>query len=228
MKKLTTLIVAILFTGGMAIAQTNDASIDQVGDDHEATISQSGTMNTAYVEQTADAGREGADVGTATVTQTGAENYANLRQRSFYGDSEASIVQLGDRNSVQGQTDTDDFYQNHGLNILDVVMDGNDNTLYSLAGEAQKNVNTFLLDVIGNENKVGTRQHGGYADVVIEGDLNNVTLAQQASPVDIGNSAYVDIFGSENTVGISQNGPAHTANVNVNGDFNTSSITQGN
>ena len=42
MKKLTTLLVAMLFTAGMAFAQSNEATIDQVGDDHEAMIDQLG------------------------------------------------------------------------------------------------------------------------------------------------------------------------------------------
>lgn len=228
MKTLLTLTTALLFTAGSAFAQTNDASIDQVGDDHDATITQAGSMNMAYVEQTADAGREGADVGTADVTQTGSDNYVNLRQRSFYGDSEATITQLGDGNSVQGTSATSQFLQNHGLNVVDVMMEGDDNTLYTLASEAQKNVNTFLLDILGDANMVGMKQHFGYGDIDIEGDANMVTLAQHANSNANAHSALVDIFGSENTVDVSQTGHAQTATVDVTGSFNTSAITQSN
>lgn len=228
MKTLLTLTTALLFTAGSAFAQTNDASIDQLGDDHEATISQTGAMNAAYVEQTADAGREGADVGEATVTQSGADNYVNLRQRNFYGDSEATITQLGDGNSVRGTSATSSFLQNHGLNVIDVMMDGNDNTLYSLAAEAQKNVNTLLLDILGDDNSVGLSQHYGYSEVDIEGSLNSVVLDQNAGSYANSQSAYVDILGSDNMVDVSQSGSAHTANVDITGGFNTSAITQSN
>ncbi|WP_340104126.1 curlin repeat-containing protein [Rhodohalobacter sp. 8-1] len=229
MKTLLTLITALLFTAGSAFAQTNDASIDQVGDDHEATITQAGSMNMAYVEQTADAGREGDDIGTATVAQEGSDNYVNLFQRNFFGDSEATITQLGDGNSVRGSSLGSAFKQNHGLNVIDVMMEGDDNTLYSLVGSAaQKNVNTLLLDILGSDNSVGLFQHFGYGDVDIEGDLNVVTLSQRGGSNANAQSAYVDILGSDNMVGITQTGDAHTANVDVTGSYNTSTITQSN
>lgn len=229
MKTLLTLTTALIFTAGSAFAQTNDASIDQVGDDHEATISQTGSMNAAYVTQTADAGREGDDLGTATVTQDGSENYVNLRQRSFYGDSEATITQLGDGNSVRGSSLGSEFVQNHGLNVIDVMMDGDDNTLYSLVGSAaQKNVNTLLLDILGDNNSVGLFQHFGFGDVDIDGSSNSVSLSQRSSANATAQTAYVDIMGSDNMVGITQTGESHTATVDVTGSFNSSTITQSN
>jgi len=229
MKTLATLTTALLFTAGSAFAQTNDASIDQVGDDHEATISQAGAMNAAYVTQTADAGREGADVGSATVTQTGADNYVNLNQRSFFGDSEATITQLGDGNSVRGSSLGSAFMQNHGLNVIDVMMDGDDNTLYSLVGSAaQKNVNTLLLDILGDANSVGLFQHFGFADVDIEGSSNSVVLDQKSGANATAQSAIVDILGSDNMVNVYQRGDSHTAAVDVTGSFNTATIMQSN
>lgn len=228
MKKLTTLLVAMLFTAGMAFAQSNDATIDQVGDDHDATITQAGSLNGAYVEQTADAGREGSDVGTATIEQTGSENSVNLRQRAFYGDAEAIIVQLGDRNRVEGTAPGNDFLQNHGLNIIDVYMEGDDNVLYSLSSEAQKNANTLLLDIQGNTNEVGLFQHFGYGEVDLVGDANDVVLSQRAGGTSTEQTAYVDVLGSDNMVDIFQTGDSHVSNVNVTGDFNTSTISQTN
>lgn len=229
MKTLLTLTTALLFTAGSAFAQTNDASISQVGDDHDATITQAGSMNAAFVEQTADAGREGADVGTAAVTQTGADNYVNLRQRNFYGDNEATITQLGDGNSVRGSSQGSAFMQNHGLNVIDVMMEGDDNTLYSLVGSAaQKNVNTLLLDILGSDNSVGLFQEFGYGDVDIEGSSNSVVLDQKSGANATAQSAYVDILGSDNMVDVFQRGESHTADVDVTGSFNTATITQSN
>lgn len=228
MKTLLTITTALLFTAGSAFAQSNNASIDQVGDDHEATITQTGAMNTAFVEQTADAGREGIDVGEAAVTQLGDDNFVNLRQRNFFGDSEATITQIGSGNSVQGTSTSSAFLQNHGLNIIDVMMEGDDNTLYSLRGEAQKNVNTLLLDILGDGNSVGLLQEFGYGDISIEGSDNMVTLDQMSNSNANAHSAFVDIFGSDNMVDINQRGQAQTANVDINGYNNTATITQGN
>lgn len=225
MKKLTTLITIMLFAVGMAFAQTNDATIDQIGDDHESTITQVGSLNGAYVEQTADAGREGADVGTATIEQTGSENSVNLRQRAFYGDAEADIVQLGDRNRVEGTAPGNDFLQNHGLNIVDVYMEGDDNVLSSLRAEAQKNANEFYLDIVGSDNSVAMQQETGYGDVNIAGDLNNVTLSQLGNNAAY-NTGLVDIIGNENMVSVTQTMDSNSAAVNVNGSFNSATVTQ--
>ena len=229
MKTLLTLTTALLFTAGSAFAQTNDASIDQVGDDHDATITQAGSMNMAYVEQTIRADRSGDDIGEATITQTGDENYVNLLQRSFFGDSEATITQLGEGNSVRGSSEGSAFMQNHGLNVIDVMMDGDNNTLYSLVGSAaQKNVNTLELDILGNENSVGLFQHFGFGDVDIDGSSNSVTLSQRSGANATAQTAYVDILGSDNMVGITQTGDSHTATVDISGSMNTSTITQSN
>jgi len=226
MKKVTTILAAFLFTAGMAFAQNNEATVDQIGDDHDAAITQTGEINTAYVTQTADAGREGADVGFAEITQTGDENFVNLRQRNFFGDNEATITQIGDRNSVRGTTEGSEFLQNHGLNIIDVLMNGDDNTLYSLRAEAQKNVNTLLLDILGDGNSVGLLQEFGYSEVDIDGSSNMVVLDQKSNSFANTQSAFVDIYGSDNMVDVYQRGQSHTATVNVTGDLNTATITQ--
>ncbi|MEX0722712.1 MAG: hypothetical protein WD053_02480 [Gracilimonas sp.] len=228
MKKLTTLLVAILFTGGMAIAQSNNATVDQTGDDHEVTISQVGTLNSSNIDQTADAGRFGDDVAEATITQEGASNEVNLSQRAFYGDAEASITQLGDGNRVEGTAQGEDFRQNHGLNIIDVFMQGNDNVLSGSQSEAQKNVNSLYVDMLGNSNTMNTFQHYGYADVILDGDNNIVDLSQRSNHPSTSQTAYIDVFGSDNSASVMQTGQSHTANVNVTGNSNTSSITQGN
>jgi len=225
MKKLTTLLFMLLFTAGMAFAQSNDATIDQVGDDHDATITQSGLSNGAYVEQTADAGREGDDLGTATIEQTGSENSVNLRQRAFFGDAEANIVQLGDRNRVEGTAPGNDFLQNHGLNIIDVYMEGDDNVLYSLRSESQKNANELYLNILGSDNSVGMEQETGFGDVSIDGDLNTVTLSQLGNN-NAYNTAMVDILGNENGVSVTQTMDSNSAAVNVNGSFNSATVTQ--
>ncbi|WP_158551363.1 hypothetical protein [Rhodohalobacter sp. SW132] len=226
MNKFTTLSFALLFAAGTALAQSNDASIDQVGDDHDAMISQTGSLNDAHVLQTADAGREGSDVGTADVTQDGSENSVNLRQRNFFGNNVANITQVGSGNSVQGTSAGSAFLQNHGLNIIDVMMEGDDNTLYSLRGEAQKNTNTLLLDILGDGNTVGLLQEHGYADISLTGSFNDVVLDQKANNNANRQTAYVDVTGSDNLVDVSQRGQAGTADITQNGDDNTAFVRQ--
>ena len=226
MKKLSILLVAFLFTAGMAFAQNNDASIDQVGDNHDATITQIGAMNSALVLQTADDGREGSDVATATIEQEGTGNVAGLRQRAFYGNAQATIVQVGDNNRVEGPNEGTNFYQNHGLNVLDVNMNGDDNVLYGLQGEGQKNANSLLVSIYGNSNEVGSFQHYGSADINIDGDLNEVLLSQRSSHPSTEQTANIDLLGSDNFVDVFQTGDSHTATVDVMGSNNSAEISQ--
>jgi len=232
MKKLTTLIAAFLFTAGMAFAQSNEATIDQAGDDHEATIDQMGNMNKAFVDQT-DGGGGSTGNAKADIKQSGDENFVNLRQVAFFGqlfgDSYANIEQLGNFNRVEGQNAGDAFLQSNVGGILDVTMVGDNNTLYSLRGEAQKNGNEFYLDISGNGNDVGLAQEFAFGDVDITGSDNDVSLFQLAGadwdPA-LYNDAKVSISGDLNTVDIDQRGLSNYSNVDLMGNSNMSTITQ--
>jgi len=226
MKTLLTFITVLLFTVGSAFAQSNDASIDQVGDNHDATITQIGAMNSAVINQSADQGREGSDVATASIEQEGTGNVAGLRQRAFFGNAQASIVQVGDNNRVEGPNEGSNFFQNHGLNVLDVSMTGNDNVLYGLQGEGQKNANSLLVSIYGDSNEVGSFQHYGSANVNIDGDLNEVLLSQRSSLSSTEQTANIDLIGSDNFVDVFQTGDSHTATIDVMGSNNSATISQ--
>ncbi len=225
MKKLTTLLFVLVFASSMAIAQNNDATVDQVGDDHEAEIEQIGSTNTAYVDQTD--GGSGGDA-SANISQQGDENNVNLKQRAFYGfppESHATITQIGDGNSVEGTSESSAFYQNQPGGVLEVYMEGDDNTLYSLRGEAQKNKNEFFLDIVGSDNEVGMEQETGSGDVTITGNENGVTLSQLGNNAAY-NTAMVDISGDDNGVDVTQTMDSNSASVNVTGNWNSATITQ--
>jgi hypothetical protein len=210
MKKLFTLAFALVFSTGLAFGQSNMATIDQMGDDHDASIDQVGQFNEAYVDQT-DGGGGSTGNAVATVDQEGNANLVNLRQVSFYGqlhgDSEASITQIGDNNKVHGQSVEDAFLQSNVGGLVDVYMEGNNNTLYSLRDEAQKNGNSFELEILGDDNMVGMMQEFGVADVDIIGSSNDVTVSQLDG-------------------GIGWQGSRNQATVNINGSNNKAAVTQ--
>ena len=228
MKKLSILIVAFLFTAGMAFAQNNDATIDQLGDDLDASINQIGELNKAFVDQTDGSDRNPASsaYANADIEQIGDENYVNLVQSAYFlDDSFAEIQQIGNRNIVEGTSAESAWLQSNGGGLLDVAMVGDDNRLYSLRSEAQKNSNELILDILGNDNLVGAAQESGKGTVLIEGDLNNVTLSQIGNNAAF-NTAYVDIFGTDNGVSVTQTLSSNSATVNVIGDSNSSTINQ--
>lgn len=226
MKKLTTLLVMLLFTAGMAIGQNNEATIDQVGDDNNAEIEQIGSLNKAFVDQLAQGTTSGvATFSDADIYQDGSENFVNIDQNAFFQFSNATITQEGDRNIVEGTTSESAWVQSNGGLTLEVLMDGDDNRLYSLRGEAQKNANELYLDVIGNNNTVGAEQEGAYADLDITGDSNNVVLSQLGDN-SVYNTADIDVIGDGNGVNVMQTMNSNSAVVNINGGGNTSTINQ--
>jgi len=211
MKKLFTLALALVFSTGLAFGQNNMATINQMGDDHDASIDQVGQLNEAYVDQT-DGGGGSTGNAVSTVDQEGDANLVNLRQVSFYGqlfgDSEAYITQKGTGNKVHGQSEQDAFLQSNVGGLVDVYMEGDYNTLYSLRSEAQKNGNSFELDILGSDNEVGMEQEFGVADVDIVGDANDVMVSQLTGAnwnTSLYNQATVTINGSNNTAAVSQN-----------------------
>ena len=223
MKRLMMTLFVLVFATGMAFAQNNDATISQVGNDHEADITQAGATNEAYVTQNANGSP---DEAWAMIVQSGAENLVRLQQTSFYSGSNADITQIGNRNKVHGVTESDPFLQSNGGGLVDVRMEGDDNVLSSLRGEAQKNQNnSFELDILGSDNEVGMMQEYGAAETNIEGDLNNVLVNQKSGGFDFSEST-VDILGSDNYVNVYQRGALNHSSVDVNGSFNSATVTQ--
>jgi hypothetical protein len=109
-------------------------------------------LNESFVVQTdGSEGNNENTVAIADIYQKGTENYVNLNQRAFYGSfsSTALIDQVGNNNTVRGMEEGDAWYQNQTGGLLDVHMDGDNNTLRSLRGEAQKNMNFLELAIFG-------------------------------------------------------------------------------
>lgn len=227
MKKVIAIFGALAISAGMSFAQNNQSSVSQSGDDHAASIEQIGMQNQSIVNQT-DGGGNSTGNADASVTQHGNENSVNLSQNAFFGqffgDSEATILQIGDRNTVRGVNEEDAFSQSNVGGIVDVRMEGNDNLLYSLRGEAQKNGNYFGLDIMGDLNNVGMEQEFGEAEVKITGNSNEVTVSQMAG-ANWNESQYNEagffIDGDNNEGHIDQDGLANKASQWVSGDDNS-------
>ncbi|PWD97809.1 curlin repeat-containing protein [Marinilabilia rubra] len=231
MKKLFLIVGVLAMSAGVVFAQGNDASIDQTGDDHSATIEQVGSMNESFVVQTEGTETPDGTVAVADIYQEGDANYVNLNQRAFYGsvNSEALIDQVGDDNTVMGVNEGDAWYQNQTGGLLDVWMKGDRNTLRSLRTEAQKNKNYLTLDIEGSDNDVAAAQEFGDADIDITGGENTVSLWQMAGAnfdETLFNTADVDVVGDVNTINVSQVSTSNNAVVDIMGDNNSATVTQ--
>lgn len=218
MKKLTTLLVMLLFTAGMAIAQSNEATIEQLGN-----------SNTSDIEQTVGF----SDGHLAETLQDGNNNFSNIFQEQT--SAEAYVEQLGNNN-------ISDLKQ-AGANNAHVSFEGNQNILgsYNSLGSGvafQKNgtgsfstgFNLLLLDVFGNKNTFGLDQEGGTeSDVIVDGNLNSVNLFQRDNNTSNVTTIDIDIVGDSNTIDVNQGSLTETNNetdIDIMGDFNTYMVTQ--
>ncbi|REL39253.1 hypothetical protein DYD21_04685 [Rhodohalobacter sp. SW132] len=208
----------------MAIAQNNEAIIEQIGPDNEASISQadgasaivnqSGSTvnegNVAYLDQAGD--------NTANVTQVG-DNDAFIFQgtSSFFGGgagtasgNTATVVQSGDnRMPAGGPIQGVDIYQgtDGGTAInsnATVNQDGNDNYV------------TVFQGIFGGGNATDLK-----ANVVQIGNNNDGNIRQAQNAISYGDEASLTQNGSENFSSIFQGFGGGSASEN-----NTATVTQ--
>jgi len=248
MKKLFTLAFALVFSTGIAVAQNNSSTIDQVGNGHAAMITQTGDQNSSELRQDIAKGPAQLNYdGHATVTQTGDRNTSKLTQITFYDGHDATITQVGNDNYSEIVT-------SNGGGSADVTMNGNENELLSyrldknFSYHTQKNDNQFTLGITGNSNTVGMNQEFSNGTVTITGSRNDVLLRQHGGGANYDQALYdqatITVDGSDNMIDVDQDGGAlarglnNTATVELlnassfnmvevdqAGDFHTSTIT---
>ncbi|WP_340106024.1 hypothetical protein [Rhodohalobacter sp. 8-1] len=249
MKKVLLIITTLLFTAFSAFAQSNEATLSQIGDDNTATIDQVGDLN--YTSLTQE------DGATADIDQIDASSsFVSLSQ---IGSSSATIFQTN-KNSVQGFTDqwntpaasklatqegsgnTMDITQLSEFNQAYVDQFGDNNSMSILQDGGISNIarilqdgtgNSIDVDLIGSINRVNAQQYGvgNSATVSVTGDKNNEFGGTGSSYIyqdGMDHTATVTLMGDENFYDISQMGSAQTATVTATGNGNSAVITQSN
>jgi minor curlin subunit len=202
MKKLSTLLVAFLFTTGMAFAQDNDATTNQDGDNLEATIEQvGGAHNVATQDQFGLNNILG-------IYQSGNHNVATQTQDSretgsYDPDNEAYIDQSGDWNEATQNQDTGsqrnfaDIDQSGDWNEatqsqygqgFDAIVDQSGDHNYAIQTQ---DGNAFSAEILqsGSHNWASQTQDGqrNIAEIEQSGDHNEATQEQfgsQSHPLD--------------------------------------------
>lgn len=232
MKKLSTLTLGLLFAAGSAFAQSNDATVDQIGNDNDATVEQTNSGNNS-----------------ATLSQDGDENRADLIQRN-YGSAgsaghEADISQDGDRNEadvlsqggvgvntvdleqigMDNYTQIDQFW---GSNDATVSQDGSENeALISHRGTFNSEA-TITQAGMDNEAAIrdggqGTGPNSGTSSSIFQSGNDNYASIDQYGD---GNSASSWVAGSDNEVFQTQSSASNSQRVEITGDNNTYSVDQ--
>src|SRR6056297_2951843 len=214
MKKLATLLVAMLFTAGMAFAQSNSATVDQNGNGNDVVAAQNGSLNDVMLLQQVKDNQ-------ADIVQTG---NGNILQNSMTGSKPGYPGY-----AVQRAT---------ALLDLDQVGDGN---VVGLFQNNQKN--RAFIEQIGDANVADVSQvafggtvNGNETDLSQDGSNNMTQVIQGISGGNHSdNFAIIDIDGDGNGDGsagdlymlIEQYGDFNEANaIIVDSDYNDTDILQ--
>ncbi|HEX7071241.1 MAG TPA: hypothetical protein VF190_10560, partial [Rhodothermales bacterium] len=224
MKKVLLLAV---FALAVTTAYAQQAVINQSGGNQTATITQTGSVNEAYVDQFSNNGGQN----TALVEQTGASNYANVDQDETGGGGNtpgtfATIQQVGDDNGMWQTANSPGYNSGQTMKAL---QQGNDNI--GVQTIASGYTERLTLDQTGHQNNSDQYMAGGghnYGDVFQWGDRNvskqEITGTNEGSGADnvlvkqVGNDNQAQQvaagggFSQNNNAEIFQNGHGNYAN----------------
>ncbi len=191
-----TFALALVFSAGMAFGQSNETTVDQVGDDHDANVTQQGGNNDADVTQLNNANQKFVEglardvLGGGTIlnefTPSGnGENFLRLLQDG--ADNEADVQQAGELNEI--------FLDQSGGAFAEVDQGGTGNLLDGFAGDAIQRMGSELnLSQDGNNNTLLLNQEGG---------INEANLLQVGNGFGVisdGATAYIDQDGGGNVL----------------------------
>ncbi|MBS3777434.1 MAG: hypothetical protein KGY70_19725, partial [Bacteroidales bacterium] len=184
MKRLSSILVALLFVTGMTLAQTpfNEAEVTQNGDDQTSEITQTAKQNFAYTNQFGELNEAYVIQETGGNGFPGGKNESNIDQGSEeMGATEnwANVFQLTNYGG--------------GENLSNIVQDGTDNEadVEQYTNDADLNESNITQDVEGNDADV--LQRGNYYGGSNESNITQLGITNEADISQITN------FGGENT-----------------------------
>lgn len=232
MKRTLFVMFVLVLICGVALGQSNEATITQLGPTHDGTITQTGEGNDATILQQHWYGNVG-HIG--TITQIGNDNFADQWQRGANRDR-ASIYQEGNDNHAEqdsrGASGTSNPARTH------ITQLGNDNYAYNYQHSSTW-IHAYILQD-GDNNWVGLSQNqADHAEIDQYGDNNQVASVSKSSDLTFveGENAYQhtsSIYiqqgteldpGYGNKVGFYQRGGAW-ADIKQFGDNNTALLWQ--
>jgi hypothetical protein len=241
MKKLLTLSTALLFTAGAAFAQSNDASVNQDGDDNDATIEQLGSSNSAELNQGFDGQGQNGAIG--DIYQEGFDNSASMNQRAWGNDGNEHVIeQLG----ISNTADVDIYNGDNSGYLLQEGVGNSARMVQSGTGHESLIVQTGIENYAQSSSVAGTGNQTAIVQGIPSEFIGDIGMPGQLSLDD--GPALVPIFGSEenvatmtvsgsnNLAGILQLGGGNTAGTNpgyagdkgidISGDGNAAGIAQ--
>ncbi|GAB4328266.1 MAG: hypothetical protein Kow0037_02450 [Calditrichia bacterium] len=210
------LIMTIVLCIGLAFAQNNTASVQQInGNNNQLDATQTGSLNTATLTQDGNENLIGKPTETDAkgVVQEGNENTIN-------------VLQQGDRNIIQQYRPEknvfNSLYQKGDKNLFDIQQLGNDNVIgqgsYPYHGiEQVGNLNNAYFIQDGDRNKIGRFHQNDELNEARISQLGNDNVVDGAAQIILGTGPaanYLEINQSGNGNVVSQ---AHQEGVSIEG-----------
>jgi len=238
MKHLFILLFAIIFISSFAFTQSNDATIEQVGLNNDADVTQTGTHE-------------------AMISQTGDDNISTAIQLGSATKSFVTQIQTGDENSATalylGQSGD---WSGGSTGVIEQIQTGNNNTAYAVGRESadlrQKQIgnnnDAQIGDPTGESGSpngirrvmgVDQYQEGSFNTAFVEpffrfirdGNINQSQVGDDnlAEALGLTNAANINQsqIGDHNTSIVEQGGSNFEANTTQEGDWNEAYITTG-
>lgn len=240
MKKVTSLLAALFVAAGVSFAQSNEASLDQDGDDNSSSIEQAMTS-----ESMADVKQEG-DYNSSAIEQVGRNhdaslynvgNYNSIFQRQRGRENLQRVELWGDDNSFTAdQMGRDNFiYLNArgtGPGLFGRAANGGNNNHNTAVINQHHRGNIFSGSVTGSYNNVAADQVGQYNQIGGRFSSSLPAVAPHGIPTgtfgfissllngDAWSGNGVNIYGNDNDVQIEQAGNYNANFAFVEGDAN--------
>jgi hypothetical protein len=219
MKKLFITAAAVAVLPTMAFAQSNEATISQVGSNHQASTAQTGSANFSSIDILSGSGSE------VTVTQIGSTNSAMFEGT---GSVRGTQTQTGDRNTA-----TAGFQSFGNGSRITQHQEGDDNTADASRWTQSSNI-IVTQTQLGDANTAIARRLRGFSTLDIEqyqeGDRNRALLNTSGSSQVYADDGYVSQVqvGSDNLARIESAPGAGSIGGTLiqhqTGDFNESQI----
>lgn len=236
MRKLSILFVAFLFSAGMAFAQSNDASIEQVGNDNDASIEQVGNSNEADIDQSGSSNHalinQFGPINEPSVNQVGADNDASVNIGDNATDirrSEGDIYQNGDNNTASIEIYQISSYNATARALGDISQVGDNNIAEQDIALGSSGPRTDAsIDQQGDDNQAYQTVYNNVnnVDVEILQDGFGNWASQDAENSNI--TSLIEQFGDDNTAYTTQVGQDHDAVIYQTGNGNYGGIIQNN
>ncbi len=246
MRTIFILLFGLVFLAGSALAQNNEATILQNGDNYQATINQTGSSNDAIIDQASSGGS------LASIDQVGNNNVGDVywRNTSGHGGGEIIIIQEGDLNEAYHRNfsfapayQNDKIYQYGNENYAyqryrggttpssdaeifqgQAGNPGDLNEAIQDLGGANAKIEQYGSSNIARQYNTGTSGQNGYqhANIKQEGDGNDADVSAAAPYEPFDNTVDFD-FDAAGPLPVSQyqtGSAASNAFTNIYGNYN--------